>query len=90
MSAFIVTYDLNRETVRPKIVQAIKDAVAKWAKLSESSYAVTTSLTAEGLYDKLTPLLDSNDQIYIITLKKPWYGFGPKRVNDWLDENLSY
>jgi len=90
MTAYVVSYDLNREIVRPKIVKELKDAVTSWALLSESSYAVTSALTSEGLYNKLKHLLDDNDQIYIIPLKKPWFGFGPTEVNDWLDSNLSY
>jgi hypothetical protein len=85
----LITYDLNRETVRPNIVGAIK-ALGSWAKLSESSYAVNVSMTVEQVYGTLKPLLDANDRMYIVTLKKPWAGYGPKEVNDWLDSNLTY
>lgn len=86
----LVTYDLNKEEKRPPIVKAIKDIGTSWAKLSESSYAITTSLTPEQVHTKLKPYLDSNDNIYIINLKKPYSGFGPKDVNDWLDKNLPF
>ncbi len=86
--AMIITYDLNKETTRPPIVKEIKD-IGSWAKLSESSYAVDTSLSVGQVFDKLKPLIDSNDNLYIITLKKPWTGYGPKDVNEWLDKNLT-
>lgn len=85
----LITYDLNKEVSRPPIVKEIKD-LGSWARLSESSYAVNTSLTAEQVFNKLKPLIDSNDNLYIITLKQPWSGFGPKDVNEWLNKNLSY
>ena len=87
MAATLITYDLNKETVRPNIVGAIQKFDG-WAKLSESSYAVTSNLTPSQIHEKLKPFLDSNDQIYVITLSQPYSGYGPKNVNDWLDNNL--
>ncbi len=84
MAAFLVTYDLNKETKRPPIVDKVKSATGAWAKLSESSYAVGGDVTASALYDFLAPLLDSNDQLYVIQLTRPWTGLGSKEVNEWL------
>lgn len=84
MPAFLVTYDLNKETTRPPIVEKIKSATGAWAKLSESSYAVGGQVTATALYNFLAPLLDSNDQLYVIKLTQPWTGVGDKEVNAWL------
>lgn len=89
MPVYVITYDLNREIVRPNITKAIKDAYP-WARLSESCYAVSTTATSSQIYNKLKPLIDENDNIYVIPLKKPHTGFGPKDVNDWLDRNLTY
>lgn len=87
MSTYIITYDLNKETNRPPIVKEIKD-FSSWAKLSESSYAISTNFTAQQVYEKLKHLIDNNDNLYVITLKKPYFGFGKKEVNDWLEQNL--
>jgi hypothetical protein len=89
LAVYIVTYDLNKEVIRPKIVDAIKK-YGSWAMLSESSYAIATAQTAETVYDGLSPLLDNNDQLYVITLKRPYYGQGAKEVNDWLASQLSW
>jgi hypothetical protein len=59
-----------------------------WAKLSESSYAISTGATPEQVYNNLLKHLDSNDQLYVITLRKPYAGQGSKEVNDWLESNL--
>lgn len=90
MACYIVTYDLNKETKRPNILKDIKEGFGGWAKLSESSYAISTNLSPDGVYDILSKHLDGNDHIYIITLKKPWQGFGPKTVNDWLNDALTW
>lgn len=83
----LITYDLNKETKRPPIVQAIKD-LGNWARLSESSYAVSTNLSPTQVHTAVKPHLDDNDNIYIITLTRPYTGFGPKDLNDWLEKNL--
>jgi GH43 family beta-xylosidase len=87
MAVYIVTYDLNKELHRPKIVEAIK-TYGSWAKLSESSYAIQTNLTPEQVYNHLKPMIDGNDNIYIISLRHPWTGFGKKDVNEWLANRL--
>lgn len=87
MATYIVTYDLNKETKRPDILKDIK-SYDGWARLSESSYAITTSSGARAVYDNLAKHLDSNDNCYVISLSKPYWGQGPKDVNDWLANNL--
>jgi CRISPR/Cas system-associated endoribonuclease Cas2 len=84
----LITYDLNKETTRPKIVKAIKEKYPTWAKLSESSYAVSTAATPKQIFDSLAGLLDSNDQLFVITLENPWWGIGPDDVTRWLRDNL--
>ncbi|MCR4308019.1 MAG: hypothetical protein NUV80_05645 [Candidatus Berkelbacteria bacterium] len=87
MTAHIVTYDLNKESKRPPIVEEVKKS-ALWAKLSESSYAINTNETATQVYKRFEKYIDDNDNLYVIGLHKPWNGFGPKAVNNWLDQNL--
>lgn len=86
MSVHLVTYDLNKETTRPKIVDEVKKT--SWAKLSESSYAIDSNETADQVYARFKKFIDSNDQLYVVGLHKPWNGFGPTVVNDWLDSHL--
>lgn len=87
MAVFVVTYDLNKETKRPPIVAKVK-SFGTWAKLSESSYAIHTTSSPEQVYNFFKPLLDGNDNLYVITLTTPYFGQGSKVVNDWLLNNL--
>lgn len=87
MAVLLVTYDLKKPG------QDYSDLLKKikshsWARLSESSYAIKTEKSPEDIYNELKPYLDANDHIYIISLKKPYSGFGPKDVNEWLASNL--
>lgn len=90
MAVFLVTYDLNNEVSRPKIVKHLKDKFGTWARLSESSYAIKTDLSADDVFAHFRPMLDGDDQLYVITLKRPYSGRGPQDVNDWLANNLTY
>ena len=88
MAVFLATYDLNRETVRPPITKLIRDTW-NFARLSESSYAIEAASVSE-VYDTLMTLLDDNDQLFVIPLRQPYVGFGPKIIHDWLQQKLTY
>jgi hypothetical protein len=92
MSVLLVTYDLNKEG-KSKVdydkFYKIRNSYP-YAKLSESSYALLTEETPAALYDKLKGVIDANDYIYIINLKRPYAGYGLKSVNDWLEKHLPY
>jgi hypothetical protein len=90
MATFLVTYDLNLETKRPNITKKLRDSFSSWAKLSESSYAVVTNSSATEVYNIFKPMLDGNDSLFVITLKRPYYGQGSKEVIDWLEANVTY
>lgn len=84
MTVYLITYDLNLESVRPAIVPYIKQNFP-WARLSESSYAIESDMTALALRDHLLSLFgDANDNLFVMTLTLPWAGQGPKDVLDWL------
>ncbi len=86
MATYTVTYDLNKEVKRPKIVEETKKTI--WAKLSESSYAISTTETVNQVYARLSGFLDGNDNLYVITLSRPYTGFGQQDVNSWLAKQL--
>lgn len=87
MATYIVAYDLNKETKRPNIVEEVKKG-GNWARLSESSYAVETSESQTQVMARLRKHLDDNDNCYVVTLSRPWDGWGPKDVIDWLRNKL--
>ncbi len=90
LTVFLITYDLNRETVRPPIVRRIRSYEA-WARLSESSYAISTPQTAAQVYSGLSDLLDNNDSLFVIKLSNPASGWAADPdVKQWLDQHLTW
>jgi hypothetical protein len=88
MSTLLITYDLNKPGQNYEELKKYIDKFA-WARLSESSYAIETSLSPEQIYSELSGIIDSSDTVYIVTLTNPWYGQGSKEVNQWLSEHLN-
>lgn len=89
MAVLLITYDLQKPGQDySELLSKIKSYT--WVRLSESSYAIRTDSTPSTVFDYLKPYLDSNDNLYVITLKQPYAGYGPKEVNSWLNNNLTY
>jgi hypothetical protein len=88
MSVYLVTYDLNKPG---KDYKGILENIKKfsWARLSESSYAIDSFLSASDLYGQFKPHLDSGDNLYIVKLEAQYFGQGPQEVNQWLAEHLN-
>jgi len=90
MAVYCITYDLNSPGQNhSKLLEFIKKNFS-WARLSESSYAVSSPQGPQNIFNMLSSLLDNNDTLYVITMKKPFFGHGPKDVNDWLNKNLPF
>lgn len=88
MAGLLVAYDLNSPGQRhADLLEFLKEQFPL-AKLSESSYAIATTKTPSQVFAQLKPYIDKNDQIYVISLNRPYSGQGKKAVNDWLDLHL--
>jgi len=73
MSVLLVTYDLNRPGQSYTcIYEKLKDF--PYAKLSESSWAIQTDKHPQAIWELLSPCLDANDSLFVITLSQPWWG----------------
>ncbi|UCD87141.1 MAG: hypothetical protein JSV01_05095 [Desulfobacterales bacterium] len=84
----LVTYDPN-EPGRDD--SALFDAVkgyGPWAKLSESAYAVETSVSPEIMMEKIKKNIDPYDIVCIITLTSPYSVSGHEDLYDWLSRKL--
>lgn len=90
MSALILIYELNGEfgnNFDYSTFYKIRDSY-QCIKISESSYALKTSEKPSKIRHKLQESLHPDDNLYVITLKKPYSSRGLKKIVDWLDANL--
>jgi hypothetical protein len=87
MAVLLITYDLKRPgQAYDSMMAYIKQH--SWARLSESSYAIETNTSPEVVNSRIRQITDSNDNVYVITLTRPYYGWGPQDVNEWLQQRL--
>ena len=59
-----------------------------WAKITESSYAVVTTLPPGHLRNECRRHMDQNDTITVSTMVAPWSAYERKGLLDWLEQEL--
>lgn len=85
MGVYLLTFDTpNRDYRRYHAFVERFDAM----RLSDTAWAVQSELGADALYLELEPLLEKDDHAYVITLSRPWIGYGYEAMNDWLGRHL--
>jgi CRISPR-associated endonuclease Cas2 len=89
MPLLLVAYDI-KETEKEH--SDLLKQIEKYSnvRLTESSYAVITDKTPKAVCEDLRKFIDMNDNVYVITLKHPYFGCGPGLANDWLIKGLTY
>jgi hypothetical protein len=87
MTSLLVTYDLKKPGQDYKEFYDVIKSYS-WARLSESSYAIDTEESPKTVYDKLSPYIDVNDQVFIIGLRPSWYGHASEQLYQWLRTHL--
>lgn len=89
--SYMVGYDLNRPHQNyAELIQAIKDASnGSWWHHLDSTWIIRSELSAVQIRDRLTPHIDSNDEILVATLtgEAAWRGFNTPG-SEWLKNNL--
>jgi hypothetical protein len=87
MPLLLVTFDPNK----PGQDQSnLLDEIMRYSnvRLSDSSYAIITDKTPNVVCEELKKHIDTNDNLYIVNLKRPYAGYGQELVIDWLKKEL--
>ena len=89
MATYIITYDLSTPGRNYSALYDLIRAYGGYAHITESSWAVVTNSTAEEVRNTLQAAIDSNDKLFVGTLRAPaaWTGLDDERTN-WLQSNL--
>ena len=86
MAVLIVLFDYSPSGASHySMIRGIKKY--RWVKLTDTSYAIATDLTPEAVFTQLRGLMESAANLYVMTSRKPFAGYGPQSVNDWLQQN---
>ena len=87
---YIISYDLNRPRQEYNdLYKAIKDASTGWCHPLDSTWFITSNLTAVQVRDRLNAVTDSSDAVIVATVSSPaaWFGL-TQELTDWLNNNL--
>lgn len=90
MTTFMIGYDLNKAGKNYEgLIAEIKALADGWWHHLDSTWLVVTDLSATSIRDRLTPHLDSDDELLVAKISEPgaWRGFSDKG-SDWLLKNL--
>jgi hypothetical protein len=81
-------YSINYDLKRPgqnydALYEAIKSCGTWWHYLG-STWLVDTPLSADGIWNRLSPHIDKNDRVLIIGVTRDYSGWLPKDAWDWI------
>jgi hypothetical protein len=87
MPLLLVTFDSNKPG---QDYSDLLNEIGSYSnvRLSESSYAIISDKTPDTVCEEMKKYIDTNDNLYIINLKRPYAGYGSELVTDWLKKEL--
>jgi hypothetical protein len=87
----MISYDLNGHE-RPAAYTAVKNAIENnatdWKRPLYSQWLVETTESSQAWADRLTPVIDQNDKLFITRIQQPYQGWLPKAIWEWLRPRL--
>lgn len=89
MASYLIGYDLNKTGQNYETLIAEIKKIGAWWHHLDSTWIVKSDLTAVQIRDKLSPFVDSNDELLVALLSgtAAWKGFNAAG-SDWLVKNL--
>jgi hypothetical protein len=90
MTTYLIIYDLNKKGQDyKKLIDCIETSFDCWWHHLDSNWIVKSKLSALEIKNLITPLIDQNDELLVVTLcgESAWQGFNEKGTQ-WLSKNL--
>ena len=84
MNMYVITYDLSRPGRNYDGLYNVIKSYNRWARLTESSWAIMTDQGEVALRDALTQVMDANDKLFVGKIvASAWRGVD-QEVHNWL------
>ena len=89
MSAFLITYDLNKPGSNYDDLYKLIKGYGTWCHLVDSTWIVISNGTAQSVYDTLKPALDTGDQVFVVDISgQSHYGWLSRDKWDWIGKHV--
>ena len=87
---YFITYDLNKaDKDYEGVYEAIKDASLAWCHYWDSSWLIKSELkTADDVFEKIKPHLDSNDRCLVAEVKNNKQGWLTKEQWEFINTKI--
>lgn len=86
---YSIQYDLNRPGQNYADLHAAIKSCGAWWHYLDSSWLVDTTLTASGIWTRLSPHIDKNDNMLIIGVTRDFAGWLPQDAWSWINQRTS-
>jgi hypothetical protein len=87
----LISYDLNRPE-RPRNYEAIRRLIeanaVSWQKPLYSQWLVETTEGTDAWSTRLRGVLDENDYLLVVQVRRPYQGWLPRSIWDWLNARM--
>lgn len=87
---FLVTYDLNKQKNYDELYTALK-GLGEWMRDPglDSVWFISTSLSAQSIYDRIKPHIDADDRLFITQLETGKHqGWLSKSAWEWINARI--
>ena len=71
------------------LYDAIKNCGTSWWHYLDSTWLVDTSLSAQGVWDRLAPHVDKNDSFLVIGVTRNYTGWLTPEAWEWISSRVS-
>lgn len=88
MAVLLVLYEMDNPQKRAKMIGTLRRRYRISVKLTETAYAVYTSLLPVKVYDDIRGYLEGDDVLYVIPITRPFTGYAPRKSTAWLNDCL--
>lgn len=88
MAVLLISYDLHESSYEGSVLDYIKGA--DWAMITKSSYLVITNKGPSDVVADLQAITKNKITVYVLSVRRPYSGYGPQDVNAWLEKNLPW
>ena len=87
MTCYVISYDLRKDRDYESLYKTLK-SYSRWARITESTWAVVTNESAVQVRDRLNQVTDSDDRLFVLKsgVEAAWRNSRCK--SSWLQENL--
>lgn len=86
--AYSINYDLKAPGGNYSGLYEVIKKFGIWWHYMESTWLISTDETAQGVWERISPHIDQNDNVLIVEVPRNYSGWLPQKAWDWINQNV--